>query len=108
MTPADRNGHFLLSSDIHSSGLPRWFSARCPNRPYSRFRYSRYLWRPRPGTYPVRGMSLADGTRRGHRGSVYGGVAIGLAFDSDDQRHHSASVVTIGCNDAQCRAMVTR
>ena len=70
-----------------------------------------------PGVYGVRAWGTYSGTGRRVRVTVcvedaargvYGAAAVGLAFDSGYRHHDNVSVVTIGYNHAQCRAMVTR
>jgi hypothetical protein len=39
--------------------------------------------------------------------SVYGGAAVGLAFDSGYRRHADVSAATIGFEHTQCRVMAT-
>ena len=78
-------------------------------QPYSRFRHSRRLWRPRLGNVQrhrdkVRVTVCVEVTAR----SVYGAAAVGLAFDSAYRRHDNVSAVTIGDGHTQCRVMVTR
>jgi hypothetical protein len=70
-----------------------------------------------PGVYGVRAWGTFDnsGTKiqvtvcvEDNSRSVYGAVAVGLAFDSGYRHHDNVSTVTIGYNHIQCRAMVTR
>jgi hypothetical protein len=51
----------------------------------------------------VRVMVCVEDTAR----SVYGGAAVGLAFDSSYRRHADVSAATIGFEHAQCRVMAT-
>ena len=39
---------------------------------------------------------------------VYGGVAVGLAFDPGYRHHNTVSAVTIGYTHTQCRVMTSR
>lgn len=70
-----------------------------------------------PGVYGIRawGAYYDTGTRvrvtvcvRVAARSVYGAVAVALAFDSGYRRHDNVSAVTIGDGHTQCRVMVTR
>ena len=70
-----------------------------------------------PGVYGVRawGTYSGAGTRvrvtvcvEDTARSVYGAAAVGLAFDSRYRHHDDVSVVTVGYDHAQCRAILAR
>ena len=70
-----------------------------------------------PGVYGVRAWGTFDNTGTKVQvtlcvedisRSVYGAVAVGLAFDPGYRHHDNVSAVTIGYNHIQCRDMVTR
>jgi len=70
-----------------------------------------------PGVYGIRAWGTYSGTGTRVRiavcvedtaRGVYGGAAVGLAFDSSYRQHDNVSAVTIGYNHAQCHVMTTR
>jgi hypothetical protein len=70
-----------------------------------------------PGVYGVRawGTYSGAGTRvrvtvcvEDTARSVYGAVAVGLAFDSRYRHHDNVSAVTVGYDRVQCRAILAR
>ena len=99
------------SGDHRLRRLPCFRRAACIGRyqPCSRFGI--------PGVYGVRAWGTYSGVGTRVRmtvcvedtaRSVYGAAAVGLAFDSGYRRYDNDSVVTIGYDHVQCRAMVTR